>query len=701
MKKYSSTTLTTRKEPSDHDFDSSTDERNYPEGSYQPFNTTSVKTLDGQPVAEPFGYESGGIISPVEDEGISTPGPKEASIMTFKGLISNGGWSSIATYNLDLNIDKIQKYSSSNSFGLKKDLRFSTIDKKYDLFYFDFSNIKKSDLPYCIANAFASSRPSSIGFISGVGPENFQQISSLGFVKSNSLSKDDIFFLKKNDLSKISHIKILSNNGSQKAEFLCDVAKDFEEKIAGLQPYRTLKYGSGLLFPYEKAQDVTYHMGTVSFPIDIVFVGSSGKIKKISENIAPGTLGVFGASDVSMVLEISGGASKELGIKVGDTIIRNKIAQEDLDNYTKLYGNFSSRETFYVKNASFTRSISFGNFEIMNIDSDHNSTSRMIKSASLFRQNLNQEKSLSVYNFDKILFSEFGKINGLSFSDFVKTKKNNFQFNKSASLSNFLAIESFTPPEIRKSFYMMKDDLAENKKIIIVTSAIDNLNLLKSLIIKRASEEVIFDSNIHSIEVISVPTDFIGLYKENLMERYSSSSISYKEVSLSKEAGAPIPDEVKIKASKCVEILSEIKDDLDDILSSFKNNSEEYLKNKDKLELVKGSGKSYNLSCKRISKKIMNMLLKIKKVIKNMGSIKDISSVDEKIDSLSLACKEFVNVAEDIFELETKIKESDFIDKLSTETNKIEKSSEDLVNNIENFSDYILKNILNKKVLSR
>jgi hypothetical protein len=264
-----------------------------------------------------------------------------------------------------------------------------------------------------------------------------------------------------------------------------------------------------------------------------------------------------------------------------------------------------------------------------------------------------------------------------------------------------LAINSFTPPEVRKTFNMIKSDLALGKKVVIATKTYNNLGLLKSLIIKRASEEVIFNNDIHSVELISIPTGSISSHREDLMERFSASSISIKNISLEKEAGSLISDEVKIEASDCVEILSEVKDNLDEVLSSFKNNSEQYLKNKDKPDLIKGSGKSYNVSCKRISKKIVKMLLNVKKIIKKMNSVKDISSVDEKIESLSLSCKEFVDVAEGIFELETKIKESDFVDKLSSETSKIEKSAEDVDNNIKNFSDYILKNILNKKVLSR
>ena len=84
-----------------------------------------------------------------------------------------------------------------------------------------------------------------------------------------------------------------------------------------------------------------------------------------------------------------------------------------------------------------------------------------------------------------------------------------------------------------------------------------------------------------------------------------------------------------------------------------------------------------------------------------MNKIKDLSTVDEKIESLSLSCKEFVETSEKIFELEVKITEDGFPDLLSTETNRIEKSAEDIENNINNFSDYISKNILNKRILSR
>lgn len=700
MKKIASNTLMSREEKEGkNSFDSATFERNYPERTYQSFNTTYTNSIDGNSTAEPFGY-SEAIISPVDsqtDDDGNLPGPKEASLKMFKALANSETWSSIATYNLELKSNKISKYSSDKNSLLHKDLRFSPIDKKFDLFYFNFSNEKKEHLPYCIANSLSSSRPASVGFISGVTDANLKQIMDLGFSKSSSLTEDGVFFIKKNDIKKISGVKILNKSGEEKASFLCDIAETMEEKIAGLQPYRELKYGSGLLFPYSTPQDVTYHMGSVSFPIDIIFVSSEGNVKKIAKDIKPGTLGVFGSSDISMVLEIAGGASSMLGISIGDKISAAKITEDEYSLIDKNYRNFSNSNKFYIKTASFSKKISFENFDIFNHDKNNSSISTIIKMGSADN---NKKKEISVYNFDEFLLSEFGFVSNTHISKISKNilKENNLR--KSSGLSNFLASNSFTPFEIRRAFFELKSDLNKNKKVVISTSLNTDLSLLKSLIIRRASEEIVFDDKIHSIELISIPKLSDNIVANELSSRYSS-NVEYKKILFDKVAGAKISNDVKEMASESLEILLSLKEDLENIIDAFKNNSEQYIKLKDRPELIKKSEKEYNLSCKRISKKIVKMLLGVKNVITTMNKIKDISSVDEKIESLSLSCKEFVTTAEGIFNLQPKIKQDDFADLLTAETNRIEKSGEDVENNINNFSDYISKNILNKRILSR
>ncbi len=675
-------------------------------GPHQMLNSTFGVLNEENSTTDPIGY-SEGIISPINDsEDLVMTLGKESSFKLFQTLAASEKWSSVITYDVDHDIGHIQKYSSSDSFGLKKDLRFSQIEKKYDLFYFNFSEIKNSDVKYCLNNIFSSARPFSAGFISGLKKEAANYIESFGFSRSSVIGEEGSFFIKKNDMSKLANIEIFDESNVKKAEFLCDIAETLRDKIAGLQPYSSLKYGSGLLFQYKIAQDVTYHMGSVSFPIDIIFIDSNKKVKKIARNILPGTLGIFGSADTLMVLEIAGGASNCLGIEVGNVVKSAAPSEEQLNKYSNLSFGAKNMPIQYIKNASFTRRIQFDGFEVFNVRSDETKLSNIIKTASDF----NKKIDLAIYDFDEFLTSELGtikfannyrKYNIESIDENMREALDWTRLNKTAILSNFMASDSFTPFEIRKAFGMMKLDLCNNKKVVIATSMVENLDLLKVFIVKRAMEEVLFDEKIHSIEIISFPKNTIISNSSKILNKFDAETMSYNQILLNKTSSAQIPDEIKEAASNVLEYLSSAGEAMDDLISAFKNNSDQYLKIKDNKDIVIKSKDLYATSCKRLSRKIVKILLDVKKAIKIMGDIRDISSVDEKIEALALSCKEFVSLAEDIFDLESTISEDNFVDELISLTEKLEKGSEDIDNNINNFSDFILKNILNKKVLSR
>jgi len=705
MKKKSSTTLTTRKLPSSSDF--------VPESSVlgETFNPTFGLLNVGNATTEAIGIESG-MFSPVDDsEDLTmTMGNEltlEASLSIFRSMVNTRDWSSPASFDVSLSESNIQKYSSDESF-LRKDLRFSTLDRKYDLFYFNFSKINNDYKKYCIANTLSYSRPISAGFLSGIRREDYDQIKSFGFKIISSSKDNNLLFLKKNDLNKVSHVEIFDQlNSNKKAEMLCDIAETLSEKIAGLQVYKELKYGSGLLFPYNKPQDVMYHMGSVQFPIDIIFIDSKNKIKKIAKSVLPGTIGTYGSSDTLMVLEIAGGASNNLKLQVGDFIKSSKPSDFVIKSFNSKYESLSDNKSYYIKYASFSEKISFSNFDIFNIGDNKIKVSGLLKSAKLNNQ-VNKESSF--YNIDSILSGEFGNIEVsklgkkalISISKLVDSREIlSINPSKKYGFANFLAKDSSTPSEIRSLFFGIKKDLSDGKKVVIASSVIDNKNILKSLFIKRASEDVVFDSSIHEISFISSPIMSHEVAEIISQDRLGARLSSYREIKIKKIAGAPIDDSIIEVADKCVEILDSSQDNLKNIVDSFKHNSEQYLKNKDKSDVIKGSIDSYNLSCQGLSKDIFDFLKKIKKVISNMNKIKDISTVEQKIEALALSCKSFVDIAESIFELSNKIEEDNFVDLLSAETTKIEKSSEDISNNITHFSDYISKNILNKKVLSR
>lgn len=115
--------------------------------------------------------------------------------------------------------------------------------------------------------------------------------------------------------------KIISFNG---IDFRACVAETTLDKARGLEVFSSLNESTGMLFPFEKANHVSFHMGSVSFPIDIIFLMPTSlglKVAKIIHNAQPGSNDVWSCNDVSHVLEISGGSCKKYNIKLGDICV--------------------------------------------------------------------------------------------------------------------------------------------------------------------------------------------------------------------------------------------------------------------------------------------------------------------------------------------------------------------------------------------
>jgi len=77
-----------------------------------------------------------------------------------------------------------------------------------------------------------------------------------------------------------------------------------------------------MLFPFTPKDHVTFHMGKVKFPIDILFLldeFDGMKVAKIIHNAQPGALEVWSYGKTAYVLEVPGGSCKEHNIKINDT----------------------------------------------------------------------------------------------------------------------------------------------------------------------------------------------------------------------------------------------------------------------------------------------------------------------------------------------------------------------------------------------
>jgi len=103
------------------------------------------------------------------------------------------------------------------------------------------------------------------------------------------------------------------------ATFTVDVADDVAERAQGLMFVEDMPMLAGMLFVYDAPQTVSFWMKNTLIPLDMLFVGPSGEIKRIHENAVPGDLTpIPGGDGIQYVLEINGGLSRRLGIATGD-----------------------------------------------------------------------------------------------------------------------------------------------------------------------------------------------------------------------------------------------------------------------------------------------------------------------------------------------------------------------------------------------
>jgi Na+/H+ antiporter NhaD/arsenite permease-like protein/uncharacterized membrane protein (UPF0127 family) len=95
---------------------------------------------------------------------------------------------------------------------------------------------------------------------------------------------------------------------------LCDTD---QSRARGLQGFRPLQPREAALFVFNEPEAVTFWMGTVTFPIDIIFVGPDGYVVGVSPRCLPGSHEFYGSGvPVKWVVETSEGS----GVMVGDRV---------------------------------------------------------------------------------------------------------------------------------------------------------------------------------------------------------------------------------------------------------------------------------------------------------------------------------------------------------------------------------------------
>ncbi len=486
------------------------------------------------------------------------------------------------------------------------------------------------------------------------------------------------------------------------AEFHCGVAKSIQEKVYGLQVYPSLEKNAGLVFEYKRPEDVIYHMGKVSFPIDILFCGENGEIKKIYNNIEPGTLATFGCQNVSDVLEICGGLCSELDIKVGDFL---KKTQKDIKLSNANFNNdlilkYSNTDSFCIRNnlpiLSISKTITKSASAKLDFVTRENPKSIFaifiddyLNESKLFASLVDEKSStlrktifgsvapikLDILNKPVGRILKFSAINDLNKNETLIENRHTFlHFLPKTLLNQINDIDSEDIYIITK--FDPKIVKAALNSAILCLSGQEN-KVKKDLFLKTAG-------NISDLNIIDY---FSKIHPESDLK-----IICHKNII--KNSGYPVANDTKEKAKHArlyfERSLEMIERSLTNIMKNksefekIQDNPQEILKYKD--DFVKSEGRN-----KAVLKRF---LIQVRNGIKILDEIKDASTTAEIIDYLASASKSTTDIFEEIFELKNSMELETFFPKLSDLTSNYEKSIEDLKENLTRARDYINSNIL-------
>jgi hypothetical protein len=114
-------------------------------------------------------------------------------------------------------------------------------------------------------------------------------------------------------------LEIASKSGVH--PFSVEVVSTEADREKGLMYRKSLPEGQGMLFDFQREQEVSFWMQNTYIPLDMLFIKADGRIATIVENAEPlSTKLIPSRVPVKGVLEVIGGTARKLGIAVGDHV---------------------------------------------------------------------------------------------------------------------------------------------------------------------------------------------------------------------------------------------------------------------------------------------------------------------------------------------------------------------------------------------
>ena len=103
--------------------------------------------------------------------------------------------------------------------------------------------------------------------------------------------------------------------------FSVEMAVNDAERAKGLMYRKELPEGRGMLFDFQREQEVSFWMQNTYISLDMLFIRGDGRILRIAENTEPlSTRMIPSGGPVRAVLEVIGGTARKLGLAPGDRV---------------------------------------------------------------------------------------------------------------------------------------------------------------------------------------------------------------------------------------------------------------------------------------------------------------------------------------------------------------------------------------------
>ena len=619
------------------------------------------------------------------------------------------------------------KLKVSRAHGESVSPMFYRFSSKLNCFISDLTNLDVNEIDISIDNFSKQLTFDSLGVIVTSRDNSIEHIIDGHNLKL--LSKHSGLFnkylVKNNSLSTVAVARYYNDKAEEAASFLCDIADSTEKKIDGLQVYSRLKKECGLLFPYNRPTDAMFHMGSVSYPIDIIFIDPNDTVKKISKNIEPGSLEVFSCSGVTNVLEISGGLSDLLNIKVGGKIYITKG-----DHYSKAISKTGALlEDLNAKRVAFKMSKK-GNSMVHlsgkstvvrvkdNLAPDAVGIIRKFAATNIVEKNiiaidadtfLSAMGSIRLYSSRKA--EEEERVSSGIYRESFYADENTYI---DVPPATFFRKGSYKELNKKYSYINNKSSLKpfsdDHKKILKKLSEQDFTDII--LVSRGSLDAQLFDifleDSIYKTfgEKVSIDSKFMRVPANYGSEGvYTAASERHGDLELFsnflvKEGGMPVSENVKERAREALKYIARSKELCEDIKNNFSKNIEAYQGIDGNTEAVKGSRGKYNESCKRNSRITKRMLLNVKSSIQILNQIKDIATTGEVISAIAEAAKVSSESISAVFGLLNVIDSDDFVSRLSEETEKAKSSLEDTVLSLDRAKDYVNSDILGILVIT-